>query len=82
MLEATLRMLGLTTEQKGQLLIRLDDGFGTTDIIEYLLAEGYQFILKLHSAARSKKLASSLEESAWLCDHNPHLNLTVEESKC
>ena len=69
-LEATLCVLGLTAEQKGQLLIRLDGGFGTTDIIEYLLAEGYQFILKLYSAARSKKLASSLEESAWLGDHN------------
>ena len=63
-------MLGLSTEQKGQLLIRLDGGFGTTDIIEYLLAEGYQFIVKLHSASRSKKLGQALEESQWVCDHN------------
>ena len=45
-LVATLEMLGLSDEQKGQLLIRLDGGFGTTAIIEYLLAEGYQFIVK------------------------------------
>jgi hypothetical protein len=69
-LTATLHMLGLTLEQKGQLLIRLDGGFGTTDIIEYLLSEGYQFILKLHSASRSKKLAQALEEDQWLCDRN------------
>jgi hypothetical protein len=68
-LTATLQMLGLTPEQKGQLLIRLDGGFGTTDIIEYLLSEGYQFILKLHSASRSKKLAQALEENQWWCDH-------------
>ncbi len=63
-------MLGLSAEQKGGLLIRLDGGFGTTDIIEYLLAEGYQFIVKLHSASRSKKLDQALEESEWVCDHN------------
>ena len=67
-LAATLQMLGLTHEQKGQVLIRLDGGFGTTDIIEYLVAEGYQFIVKLHSASRSKKLGQALEESQWLCE--------------
>lgn len=69
-LVATLEMLGLSGEQKGQLLIRLDGGFGTTAIIEHLLAEGYQFIVKLHSASRSKKLAQALEEGQWHCDHN------------
>jgi len=69
-LSATLQMLGLSAEQKGQLLIRLDGGFGTTAIIEYLLAEGYQFIVKLHSASRSKKLGHSLKEEAWHCDNN------------
>lgn len=68
-LSATFHMLGLSSEQKGQLLIRLDGGFGTTAIIEYLLSEGYQFIVKLHSASRSKKLAHCLEEEAWHCDH-------------
>ncbi len=69
-LTATLQMLGLAPQQKGQLLIRLDGGFGTTDIIEYLLSEGYQFILKLHSASRSKKLAQALQENQWVGDHN------------
>ncbi len=69
-LVATLQMLGLSGEQKGQLLIRLDGGFGTTAIIEYLLAEGYQFIVKLHSASRSKKLGHALKEEAWVCDNN------------
>ena len=63
MLRATLEILGLSEAQKGQLLIRLDGGFGTSDVIEYLLAEGYQFIVKLHSASRSKKLGQALEES-------------------
>jgi hypothetical protein len=67
-LSATLQMLGLEAKQKGQLLIRLDGGFGTTAILEYLLAEGYQFIVKLHSASRSKKLAHPLKEEAWWCD--------------
>lgn len=71
-LTATLQMLGLNAEQKqkGELLIRLDGGFGTTDIIEYLLSEGYQFIVKLHSASRSKKLGQAIKEDEWHCDHN------------
>ena len=69
-LSATLQMLGLSEAQKGQLLIRLDGGFGTTAIIEYLLTEGYQFIVKLHSASRSKKLGHTLKEDQWLSDHN------------
>jgi hypothetical protein len=69
-LVATLQMLGLSGEQKGQLLIRLDGGFGTTAIIEYLLAEGYQFIVKLHSASRSKKLGQAIKEDEWHCDYN------------
>jgi hypothetical protein len=67
-LAATLQMLGLSAQQKGHLLLRLDGGFGTTAIIEYLLAEGYQFILKLHSASRAKKLGHSLKEEEWLAD--------------
>jgi hypothetical protein len=63
-------MLGLHSEHKGQVLIRLDGGFGTSAIIEYLLSEGYQFIVKLHSASRSKKLSHPLKEEAWLGDRN------------
>jgi hypothetical protein len=69
-LVATLQMLGLNSEQKGQLLIRLDGGFGTTAILQYLLSEGYQFIVKLHSASRSKKLGQAIKEEGWHCDHN------------
>ena len=71
-LVATLQMLGLNSQQKqkGQLLIRLDGGFGTTAIIEHLLAEGYEFIVKLHSASRSKKLGQAIKEDEWHCDHN------------
>jgi hypothetical protein len=71
-LQASLEMLGLnaTQAQKGQLLIRLDGGFGTTAILQYLLAEGYQFIVKLHSASRSKKWGQAVAESQWLGDPN------------
>src|SRR5205823_2577349 len=62
-------MLGLHSQQKGQLLIRLEGGFGSSAILEYLLSEGYHFMVKLHSARRSKKLGQALEEKAWLGDH-------------
>ena len=65
-LEATFANLGLTPEQKGAVLLRLDAGFGTSDILNYLLEEGYQFVVKLFSSTRAKKLCG--EVKAWQAD--------------
>jgi hypothetical protein len=65
-LAATFANLGLKPEQKGGVLLRMDAGFGTTDILNYLLEEGYQFVIKLFSSSRATKLCREVEE--WQTD--------------
>lgn len=65
-LTATFAALGLKSEQKGPVLLRLDAGFGTSEILNYLLEEGYQFVVKLFSSSRAKKLCGSVKE--WQAD--------------
>jgi hypothetical protein len=50
---------GLPQIDKSQWLLRLDGGYGTTEIINYLLSEGYQFVLKLFSSSRAKSLVGA-----------------------
>lgn len=61
-LKATFSSLGLKPEQKGAVLLRLDAGFGTSDILNYLLEEGYQFVIKLFSSSRASKLCREVKE--------------------
>jgi hypothetical protein len=61
MLKAAFAVLGLKAKHKRRVLIRLDGGFGTTAIINYLLEEGYQFVVKLGNAPRAIKLSQSVE---------------------
>jgi hypothetical protein len=68
MLQGALRVLSLTESLKSQILIRLDGGYGTSEIINYLLAEGYQFIVKLYNGLRAKKLGGALAEEEWQAD--------------
>jgi hypothetical protein len=65
-LAATFANLGLKPAQKGAVLLRLDAGFGTSEILKYLLEEGYQFVVKLFSSSRAKKLCREVKE--WHSD--------------
>ncbi len=65
-LAATFNSLGLKPDQKGAVLLRLDAGFGTGDILNYLLEEGYQFVVKLFSSSRASKLCREVKE--WHSD--------------
>ena len=67
-IEATWDILKLTAQDKGRVLIRLDSGYGTTDIINYLWAEGYQFITKLFATSRARKLGRAVAVTAWQAD--------------
>ena len=71
---ATLEILDLSSDQTAQLLLRLDGGFGTTAIIEYILEQGYQFVLKLHSGTRSKKWDEAVAEADWCQDDTNNEN--------
>jgi hypothetical protein len=68
MLEAALAVLPLKAKYKKRVLIRLDGGFGNASIINYLLAEGYQFVVKLGNAPRSTKMCQSVEAEGWHTD--------------
>jgi hypothetical protein len=68
MLQAAFAVLTLKAKHKKRIVIRLDGGFGNAPIINYLLAEGYQFVVKLGNAPRSNKLCHSVEASQWHSD--------------
>lgn len=67
-LEAAWDILKLSAQDKSQVLIRLDSGYGTTDIINYLWAEGYQFVVKLFSTSRARKLGRAVVPEKWQRD--------------
>jgi hypothetical protein len=48
-----------------RIILRLDGGFGTAAIVNYLLAQGYGVVVKQFNALRSAKRASELEERDW-----------------
>lgn len=56
---------GGTTATKAQIILRLDGGFGTAAIVNYLLAEGYQVVVKQFNGLRSQKRATELAETDW-----------------
>jgi len=67
-IEATWDILKLTAQAKGRVLIRLDSGYGTTDIISYLWSEGYQFITKMFATSRARKLGRAGVAAEWHSD--------------
>ncbi len=67
-IQATWEILKLSAIDKGRVLIRLDSGYGTTEIINYLLAEGYQFVTKLFATSRAKKLDRAVASDRWQAD--------------
>ena len=82
MLEAAFAVLALKSKHKKHLLIRLDGGFGNAPIINYLLEEGYQFVLKLGNAPRAIKMCQSVEADGWHSDqcHQREFGLVHSES--
>jgi hypothetical protein len=82
MLEAAFAVLALKAKHKKRVLIRLDGGFGNAPIINYLLAQGYQFVVKLGNAPRSNKLCQSIQAQDWHLDqcHRREFGLVQAES--
>jgi Transposase DDE domain group 1 len=67
-LQAAWDKLKLSAKAKSQVLIRLDSGFGTTEIINYLWTEGYQFVVKLFATSRARKLGRLVAGEEWQPD--------------
>ena len=48
--------LGWTRERRAQIVLRLDGGFGTTEVLNGLLSRGYQVVAKISHSGRVQKL--------------------------
>ena len=52
--------LGWTRERRQRIVLRLDGGFGTTDILNWLLSRGYQVVAKISHSGRVRKLRQAV----------------------
>src|SRR4029450_9242854 len=52
--------LGWSRERRAQIVLRLDGGFGTTEILNWLLSRGYQVVAKISNQGRVQKLRHAI----------------------
>src|SRR6266700_1928090 len=52
--------LGWTRERRLRIVLRLDGGFGTTEILNWLLSRGYQVVAKISHSGRVHKLRQAI----------------------
>lgn len=52
--------LGWTRERRAQMVLRLDGGFGTTEVLNWLLSRGYQVVAKISNQGRVQKLRQAI----------------------
>src|SRR5919197_3599264 len=52
--------LGWTRERRQRIVLRLDGGFGTTEILNWLLSRGYQVVAKISHHGRVRKLRQAI----------------------
>src|ERR687886_24975 len=61
--------LGWTRERRAQIVLRLDGGFGTTEVLNWLLSRGYQVVTKISHSGRVRKLRQAL--GSWQPTSSP-----------
>ena len=52
--------LGWTRERRQRIVLRLDGGFGTTEVLNWLLSRGYQVVAKIRHSGRVQKLRQTI----------------------
>src|SRR5207244_5996499 len=52
--------LGWTRERRQRMVLRLDGGFGTTAVLNWLLSRGYQVVTKISHSGRVRKLRQAI----------------------
>jgi Transposase DDE domain group 1 len=52
--------LGWTRARRAQIVLRLDGGFGTTEVLNWLLSRGYQVVAKISNQGRVQKLRQAI----------------------
>jgi Transposase DDE domain group 1 len=61
--------VGWTRERRQRIVLRLDGGFGTTEVLNWLLSRGYQVVAKISHSGRVRKLRQAL--GPWQATSNP-----------
>jgi hypothetical protein len=61
--------LGWTRERRQRIVLRLDGGFGTTELLNWLLSRGYQVVAKISHSGRVRKLRQAI--SPWQPTSSP-----------
>ena len=61
--------LGWTRERRAQIVLRLDGGFGTTVVLNWLLSRGYQVVAKISNHGRVQKLRHAI--GPWQSTSSP-----------
>ena len=61
--------LGWTRERRSQIVLRLDGGFGTTEVLNWLLSRGYQVVAKSSHSGRVRKLRQAV--GSWQPTSSP-----------
>jgi hypothetical protein len=61
--------LGWTRERRQRIVLRLDGGFGTTEVLNWLLSRGYQVVGKISHSGRVRKLRQAL--GPWQSTSSP-----------
>jgi hypothetical protein len=59
-LEEVETRLGWTRERRQRIVLRLDGGFGTTEVLNWLLSRGSQVVAKISHSGRVRKLRQAL----------------------
>jgi hypothetical protein len=52
--------LGWTRERRQRIVLRLDGGFGTTEVVNWLLSRGYHGVTKISHSGRVRRLRQAL----------------------
>jgi Transposase DDE domain group 1 len=52
--------LGWTRERRQRIVLRLDGGFGTTEVLNWLLSRGYQVVTKISHSGRVRQLRQAI----------------------
>jgi Transposase DDE domain group 1 len=61
--------LGWTRERRAQIVLRMDGGFGTTEVLNWVLSRGYQVVAKISHSGRVGKLCQHL--GPWQLTSSP-----------
>src|SRR6266516_4437536 len=61
--------LGWTRERRQRIVLRLDGGFGTTEVLNWLLSRGYQVVAKISHSGRVRKLRQAV--GSWQPTSSP-----------